>query len=254
MSEDARPKGIVLVSGGMDSLVLAAFASRESETAFLHVNYGQRTQERELACFHAIADHFAVRERLVVDITHLTSIGGSALTDPSIPLPDADLRRQGIPATYVPFRNAHFLAAAVSWAEVLGANRRAELEDGTAIQIALYASMLRGGGDYPPAGYFILSEGDLLTVTPQAFPEATAAEGPSAHETLRAAEERFRAWRSVLAKGVLPLCADDLPWEEAVAEAGGPERDGVGEAARDTACRFCRFTTLCRARVGEERP
>ena len=70
----------------------------------------------------------------------------------------------------------------------------------------------------------------------------------------RALEERFRAWRSVLAKGVLPLCADDLPWEEAVAEAGGPERGGVGEAARDTACRFCRFTTLCRARVGEERP
>ncbi len=117
------PKGIVLASGGMDSLVLAAFASRESETALLHVNYGQRTERRELECFRAIAEHLKVREAKAVDIGYLRTIGGSALTDPSIEVPEADLSRQGVPATYVPFRNAHFLSIAVSWAEVIGATR-----------------------------------------------------------------------------------------------------------------------------------
>jgi len=117
------PKGIVLASGGMDSLVLAAFATRESEIALLHVNYGQRTERRELECFRAIAEFLQVRETKVVDIGYLRSIGGSALTDPAIEVPEADLSRQGVPVTYVPFRNAHFLAIAVSWAEVTGASR-----------------------------------------------------------------------------------------------------------------------------------
>lgn len=121
MTARALPKGIVLASGGMDSLVLAAFATREAEVALLHVSYGQRTQARELACFHAIADHLGVRERLVADIGYLTTIGGSALTDRSIAVPEADLGRDGVPATYVPFRNAHFVCIAVSWAEVIGA-------------------------------------------------------------------------------------------------------------------------------------
>ena len=116
-----KPKGIVLVSGGMDSAVLAAFATRESEIALLHVNYGQLTEKKELACFHAIADHLKVRERLVVDIGHLKAVGGSALTDPAIAVPEAELDRAGIPVTYVPFRNAHFVCIAVSWAEVIGA-------------------------------------------------------------------------------------------------------------------------------------
>jgi 7-cyano-7-deazaguanine synthase len=116
-----KPKGVVLVSGGMDSLVLAAFATRESEVLLLHVNYGQPTERKELSCFHAIADHLKVKERLAVDIGYLKAIGGSALTDPRIPVPDADLGRGGVPATYVPFRNAHFLCIAVSWAEVIGA-------------------------------------------------------------------------------------------------------------------------------------
>jgi len=120
---DTLPKGIVLASGGMDSLVLAAFATRESETALLHVNYGQRTERRELTCFRAIAERLKARETKVVDIGYLRSIGGSALTDPSIEVPEADLSRPGIPATYVPFRNAHFLAIAVSWAEAIGATR-----------------------------------------------------------------------------------------------------------------------------------
>jgi hypothetical protein len=133
-----------------------------------------------------------------------------------------------------------------------GKYRRDELAQGLGIQIALYASMLRGGGGYPPAGFFVLADADLLTVNAAAFPEATPVEGPGAHETVREAERRFLAWRGVLAKGALPLCADDLPWEGPVEEAGGPEQDDTGTALRDTACRFCRFQTICRSRVGEE--
>lgn len=121
MTTLSKPKGIVLLSGGMDSLVLAAFATRESEISLLHVNYGQRTEQKELACFHAVADHLKVKERMVVDIGYLRSIGTSALTDLSIDVPPADLERAGVPVTYVPFRNAHFLCIAVSWAEAIGA-------------------------------------------------------------------------------------------------------------------------------------
>jgi 7-cyano-7-deazaguanine synthase len=121
MTVPPKPKGVVLLSGGMDSLVLAAFATRESEVALLHVNYGQPTERKELACFHAIADHLKVKDRLAVDIGYLKAIGGSALTDPRIAIPEADLDRRAVPATYVPFRNAHFLCIAVSWAEVIGA-------------------------------------------------------------------------------------------------------------------------------------
>ena len=121
MTAAGKPKGVVLASGGMDSLVLAAFATRESDIALLHVNYGQRTERKELACFHAIADHLNVSERLVADIGYLKTIGGSALTDHSIAVPPAGLQPPRVPVTYVPFRNAHFLCIAVSWAEVIGA-------------------------------------------------------------------------------------------------------------------------------------
>ncbi|MBI5575505.1 MAG: 7-cyano-7-deazaguanine synthase QueC [Deltaproteobacteria bacterium] len=121
MTITPKPKGVVLASGGMDSLVLAAFATRESDVALLHVNYGQPTERKELACFRAIADHLQVKDRLVADIGYLKDIGGSALTDPSIAIPAADLERPGVPVTYVPFRNAHFICIAVSWAEVIGA-------------------------------------------------------------------------------------------------------------------------------------
>jgi 7-cyano-7-deazaguanine synthase len=121
MTAPPKHKGVVLVSGGMDSLVLAAFATRESDISLLHVNYGQPTQGKELACFHAIADHLKVKDRLVADIGYLKAIGGSALTDPGIAIPPADPVRRGVPVTYVPFRNAHFVCIAVSWAEVIGA-------------------------------------------------------------------------------------------------------------------------------------
>lgn len=123
MTAPPKPLGIALCSGGMDSLVMAEFVTRESTLCLLHVNYGQRTEAKELLCFHAIAEHLSVpaRRRLVVDISHLKKIGGSALTDDAIDVPDADPRRGGVPVTYVPFRNAHLLAIAVSWAEGIGA-------------------------------------------------------------------------------------------------------------------------------------
>lgn len=111
----------MLLSGGLDSAVTAAVAVEKSRAAFLHVNYGQRTEEKELECFNAIADHFNIEKRLVVETSHLRSIGGSALTDLNIEVPRGDLSTDKIPLTYVPFRNAHLLSVAVSWAEVLGA-------------------------------------------------------------------------------------------------------------------------------------
>ena len=116
-----RPLAVVLLSGGMDSCVTAGLAHRTHELAALHVNYGQRTERREMRAFHEIADFYGVRHRLVVPMSHLSMIGGSSLTDTSIALPNADLRSDNIPSSYVPFRNANLLAAGVSWAEVLGA-------------------------------------------------------------------------------------------------------------------------------------
>ena len=117
----ARERAVVLVSGGMDSCVTAAIAHQTYEPAFLHTNYGQRTERRELKAFNAIGDHYAVDRRLVVNLDYFREIGGSGLTDRSIELPAADLNRKGIPVSYVPFRNANLLSIAVSWAEVIGA-------------------------------------------------------------------------------------------------------------------------------------
>lgn len=116
---------VVSLSGGMDSCVTAAVAKAEGyELALLHADYGQRTQEREKQAFRDIADFYEVRasRRLVIGFDTLKSIGGSALTDPAIALPEGDLDRPGVPVSYVPFRNAHLLATCVSWAEVLGAS------------------------------------------------------------------------------------------------------------------------------------
>ena len=116
-------KAIVLVSGGMDSCVTAAIASKENERlAFLHVNYGQRTEARELQAFNDMKSFYNILEDLVIDMKHLNTIGGSSLTDMSIPVSDADLDNDDIPTSYVPFRNANILSAAVSWAEVIDAD------------------------------------------------------------------------------------------------------------------------------------
>ena len=105
----------------MDSAVTAALAAREHRLAFLHANYGQRTEAKELACFHALADHFGAGLRLVVDFSDLRQIGGSSLTDAAIPVREGEPVDGVVPSSYVPFRNAHLLAAAVSWGEVVGA-------------------------------------------------------------------------------------------------------------------------------------
>jgi len=115
---------VCLVSGGMDSCVTAAIAIREnSELAFLHVSYGQLTESRERRAFEELADHYGVTKRLAVSIEHLKKIGGSSLTDQSIPVTEADLAAREIPTSYVPFRNAHLLSIAASWAEAIGAKR-----------------------------------------------------------------------------------------------------------------------------------
>ncbi len=114
---------IVLVSGGLDSCVTAAVANKDYEPAFLHVNYGQRTEARELKAFKEIADFYNVSKRLIVSVDYLKEIGGSSLINKNLPVPDYKDERMGIPSTYVPFRNTHLIAIAVSWAEVISAKK-----------------------------------------------------------------------------------------------------------------------------------
>ncbi len=126
--DDLR-KAVVLLSGGMDSCACAAIARKEhgvANMALLHAGYGQLTQDRERRAFTEIADFYGVQQRLIVQLDHFRAIGGSALTDKSIAVPENQFRTGGshgggIPVTYVPFRNAHFLSVAVSWAEAIGA-------------------------------------------------------------------------------------------------------------------------------------
>ena len=114
---------VVLVSGGMDSCLTAAIAHLSHQMAFLHLNYGQRTEKREKQAFNDIAEFYKVEKKLVVDAGHFSKIGSSSLTDLNIPVSKADLHRTNIPESYVPFRNANILAIATSWAEVIGANK-----------------------------------------------------------------------------------------------------------------------------------
>jgi len=142
-----KPKAVVLLSGGMDSCVTAAIARQTHELALLHASYGQRTEPRERRSFDEIADFYGVRDRLVIRIDAFAQIGGSALTDQRISVPEtggALIPKAGIPITYVPFRNAHFLSAAVSWAEVIGA---------TAIFIGAVAEDSSGYPDCRPEYY-----------------------------------------------------------------------------------------------------
>jgi 7-cyano-7-deazaguanine synthase len=118
-----RPLAVVLLSGGMDSCVTAAIARRTHDLALLHLSYGQRTEARERRAFRAIARHWGVTRTLVSRLDHLRAVGGSALTDPGRDAVHARRRGSPVPDTYVPFRNTHLLALAVSWAEVSGARR-----------------------------------------------------------------------------------------------------------------------------------
>ena len=118
-----RPLAVVLASGGMDSCVTIAMANLSYRLALLHVGYGQRTEEREREAFEAQADFYGAEYRMVCRLDHLKQVGGSSLTDPKIPVESANLERQDIPSSYVPFRNAHFLSIGVSWGEALGARK-----------------------------------------------------------------------------------------------------------------------------------
>ena len=144
-SESASDLAVCLVSGGLDSCVTAAIAHREvREVAFLHMSYGQRTEARELRAFEEIASHFGIKRRLAVSIQYLAMIGGSSLTNKSIPVSPARLDVSGVPTSYVPFRNAHLLAIATSWAEVIGA---------TSIYIGAVAEDSSGYPDCRPEFY-----------------------------------------------------------------------------------------------------
>src|SRR5271155_4117095 len=145
-------KAVVLLSGGMDSCVTAAIAGQAHDLALLHASYGQRTERRERRAFDDIADFYGVEERLVIRLDSLAQIGGSALTDQRIAVPESGealAPESGIPNTYVPFRNAHFLSAAVSWAEVIGA---------TAIYIGAVAEDSSGYPDCRPEYYRAFSQ------------------------------------------------------------------------------------------------
>src|SRR4051795_13233062 len=120
---ESRQRAVVLLSGGMDSCVCATLAAREYQTAAVHISYGQRTEEREKRAFLGICDRLGIHDRLLVRNDALRAIGGSALTDTNIKVPEALEIGREVPVTYVPFRNAHFLAVAVSWAEVLWAEK-----------------------------------------------------------------------------------------------------------------------------------
>ena len=120
-----RPRAVLCLSGGMDSTVCAALAARDYEVYALHFGYGQRTEARELASATEIARLTGAKQFLPLTMDIFRRIGGSALTDSTIAVPDAPAEEAtigaAVPVTYVPFRNAHFLSAAVSWAEVVGA-------------------------------------------------------------------------------------------------------------------------------------
>ncbi len=158
-----KPKAVVLLSGGMDSCVTAAIAHETHQLALVHASYGQRTERRERQSFEEISDFYSVKDRLVVRLDHLSQIGGSALTDKRIAVPERVRAPHGarqievenpsggneIPVTYVPFRNAHFLAVAVSWAEVIGAS---------AIFIGAVAEDSSGYPDCRPAYYRVFQQ------------------------------------------------------------------------------------------------
>ena len=150
-------KAVVLLSGGMDSCVCAAIAREKhgaSNIALLHASYGQRTESREARAFSEIADFYGVTRRLMVRLDHFRAIGGSALTDNSIAVPEnelaaPELQNSDIPVTYVPFRNAHFLSVGVSWAEAIGAR---------AIYIGAVAEDSSGYPDCRPEYYRVFQE------------------------------------------------------------------------------------------------
>ena len=168
MSAKSSDLAVVLVSGGMDSLVTAAIANEHhSRLAFLHLNYGQRTEKKELKCFRKIADHYGVEKkyRKIIDVTFLREIGGSSLTDKHIKVKKYKGESKEIPNSYVPFRNTHIVSMAVSWSEIIGAKK---------IYIGAVHEDSSGYPDCRPSYYAALNKvikegtknGDISVVTP----------------------------------------------------------------------------------------
>lgn len=168
MGEKSKELAIVLVSGGMDSLVTAGIADSNHENlAFLHLNYGQKTEARELESFNKIADFYQVPKELrkVIDVSFLKQIGGSSLTDDNIDVKKYSGEGQEIPDSYVPFRNTHIISMAVSWSEVIGAKK---------IYIGAVEEDSSGYPDCRPSYYKALNnlikegtkEGDIEVITP----------------------------------------------------------------------------------------
>jgi 7-cyano-7-deazaguanine synthase len=160
-----KSRAVVLLSGGMDSCVCAALAVRDHDAAAVHISYGQRTEQRERRSFLAVCQRLGIQDKLVIRNEALHAIGGSALTDENIAVPPSAGLGPNIPVTYVPFRNAHFLAVAVSWAEVLGAKK---------VYIGAVEPDSSGYPDCRPAYYRAFNEvvkmgtkeGDIEIVTP----------------------------------------------------------------------------------------
>ena len=160
-----KSRAVVLLSGGMDSCVCAALAVRDHDAAAVHISYGQRTEQRERRSFLAVCQRLEIQDKLVIRNEALHAIGGSALTDENIAVPPSEGLGPNIPVTYVPFRNAHFLAVAVSWAEVLGAKK---------VYIGAVEPDSSGYPDCRPAYYRAFNEvvkmgtkeGDIEIVTP----------------------------------------------------------------------------------------
>lgn len=171
MTQKSKDLAVCLVSGGMDSLVCAAIANEEYENlAFLHLNYGQKTEERELASFKKIAEFYNVPANLqkIIDVSFLKQIGGSSLTDDKIDVKKYKGDSEEIPDSYVPFRNTHIISMAVSWAEVVGAKR---------IYIGAVYEDSSGYPDCRPSYYEAINnlikegtkDGDIRVVTPVIF-------------------------------------------------------------------------------------
>ena len=115
-------KAVCIMSGGMDS-TLSAYMMRDAgyEIIAVHFNYEQNTQQKELECFENIAKALDVKEKYVLNLDFFKQLGASALTDSSIDVPTSGVE-EGVPVTYVPFRNGIFLSMAAAIAEKEGAS------------------------------------------------------------------------------------------------------------------------------------
>ena len=121
MDKIKTKKAVCIMSGGMDSTLSAYMMKNDGyEIIGVHFNYDQRTENKELKCFEAICKSLDVKEKYVLDLDFFKQLGASALTDKNIEVPISGVE-EGVPVTYVPFRNGIFLSMASAIAEKEGA-------------------------------------------------------------------------------------------------------------------------------------